>query len=93
MTTRTLTKTVTFRRPFLIGDFDEVLPAGDYRVEIDEELLGALSFSAYRRIRAVIFLRAKCGNPNLTRSLTIDPNELDAALMRDQAATGNRNVC
>jgi hypothetical protein len=85
MTTRTLTKTVTFRRPFSIGGFDELLPAGDYCVETDEELLVGLSFSSYRRVLTVIHLPAASGNPNLTRSLTIDPNELDAALIRDQA--------
>jgi hypothetical protein len=50
MTTRTSNKTVTFRRPFVLGGFDEVLPAGAYCVETDEELLEGMSFPAYRRI-------------------------------------------
>jgi len=85
MTTRTSKKTVTFRRPFVLGGFDEVLPAGAYSVESDEELLEGLSFPAYRRILTVIHLHARSGHPGLTRALTIDPNELDAALERDQA--------
>ena len=85
MTMRTLTKTVTFTRPFLIGGFDEVLPAGEYCVETDEELLAGLSFSAYRRVLTVIHLPAASANRNLTRSLTIDPDELDVALKRDRA--------
>ena len=85
MTTRTNTKTVTFRRPFVLGGFDEVLPAGAYNVETDEELLEAISFPVYRRILTVIHLHAKSGDPRHTRALTIDPNELDAALARDQA--------
>jgi len=32
MTTRTSKKTVTFSRPFVLGGFHEVLPAGDYIV-------------------------------------------------------------
>ena len=85
MTTRTSKKTVTFRRPFVLGGFDEVLPAGAYSVETDEELLEGMSFPAYRRILTVIHLNARSGHPGLTRTLTIDPNELDAALERDRA--------
>ena len=85
MTIRTIKKTVTFRKRFVLGGFDEVLPAGAYSVETDEELLEGISFPAYRRILTVIHLHAKSDNPGLTRTLTIDPNELDAALKRDQA--------
>ena len=85
MTIRTSEKTVTFRRPFVIGAFEEVLPAGDYRVETDEELLEGISFPAYRRILTLIHLHAKPAHPGRTRTMTIDPNELDAALERDRA--------
>ena len=85
MTTRTSKKTVTFRRPFVLGGFDEVVPAGAYSVETDEELLEGISFAAYRRILTVIHLHSRSGHPGLTRALTIDPNELDAALERDRA--------
>ena len=86
MTIRTSKKTVTFTRPFVLGGFDEVLPAGAYSVETDEELVEGISFPVYRRILTLIHLHAKPGRPGLTQTLTIDPNELDAALMRDQAA-------
>lgn len=85
MTTHTSKKTVTFRRPFVLGGFDKVLPAGDYSVETDEELLEGISFAAYRRILTVIHLHSRSGHPDLTRALTIDPNELDAAQERDRA--------
>ena len=88
MKIRTSKKTVTFRRPFVLGGFDEVLPAGAYSVETDEELLEGISFPAYRRILSVIRLHAKPGHPGLTQTLTIDPNELDAALKRDQVPAG-----
>jgi hypothetical protein len=67
-----------------------VLPAGIYQVEIDEELLEGLSFPAYRRKSTVIHLHAEAGHPGRTRSLEIDPKELDAALERDQRATTAR---
>jgi hypothetical protein len=85
MTIRTSEKTVTFSRPFVLGEFDEVLPAGAYSVETDEERLEGISFPAYRRILTVIHLHAKSGHPGLTRALTIDPKELEAALRRDRA--------
>jgi hypothetical protein len=85
MTIRTSEKTVTFRNPFVIGGFDEVLPAGVYSVETDEELLEGISFPAYRRILTVIHLHAEPNKPGLARTLTVDPNDLDAALQRDQA--------
>jgi len=85
MAIRTSKKTVTFTKPFVLGGFDEVLPAGAYSVETDEELLEGVSFPAYRRILTLIHLHPRPSHPGLTRTLTIDPNELDAALQRDQA--------
>jgi hypothetical protein len=80
-----MTNTVTFKRPFVLGDFDEVQPAGAYRVETDEELLEGISFPAYRRTLTLIHLHAQPGHPGRTQMLDIDPNDLEAALMRDQA--------
>jgi hypothetical protein len=69
-----------------------VLPAGTYSVETDEELLEGISFPAYRRILTLIHLHAKPGHPGLTQTLTVDPNELDAALKRDQAPAEIRDA-
>ncbi len=44
MTTRTNARIVTFARPFLLKGIDRELPAGDYRVVTDEELIEGLSF-------------------------------------------------
>ena len=85
MTIRTTKRTVTFKRPFVLSGLDETLPAGDYTVETDEELLEGLSFKAYKRTSAFIMLRPKSDHPGHTRTLTVDPNELDAALQRDRA--------
>jgi hypothetical protein len=86
MAIRTTRTTVTFVSPFLVGDFDEVLPAGIYNVETDEERLEGLSFPAYRRKLTVIQLHAESAHPGRMRSIEIDPNELDAALKRDEAS-------
>jgi hypothetical protein len=86
MTIRTITNTVTFTTPFVLGELDEVLPAGAYEVETDEELLEGLSFPAYRRVSAFIHLHPKPEQPGFSRTWTIDPKELDAALERNHAA-------
>ena len=39
MSIRTSAKTVVFSRPFSLKGVDRVLPAGDYRVLTDEELI------------------------------------------------------
>lgn len=80
MPTRTLKKTVTFKRPFSLPGVGKELPAGAYSVETDEELLEGVSFPVYRRIATLIHLHAHAG---LTQTLTIDPMELDTAMARD----------
>jgi hypothetical protein len=85
MTIRTTRKTVTFTRPFVIGGLDEAQPAGSYEVETDEELLESLSFPAFRRIQTLIRLPPRPTHPGMTRSVTIDPQELEAALRKDAA--------
>ncbi len=85
MTSRTTERTVTFRRPFSLGRFDEKLPSGDYIVETEEELLEGLSFPAYRRKLTLIYLLANPRRPGFRQALPINPDELDAALLRDQS--------
>lgn len=76
---------VTFKRPFVLGDLDELLPPGKYTVETNEELVSGVSFIAYRRVSVVIHLPAPSGDPALARAVTLHPRELDAALLRDAA--------
>ena len=90
MAMRTTRTTVTFARPFVVGDFDEVLPAGIYNVETDEERLEGISLPAYRRKLTVIQLHAESAHPGRVRSPKIDPNELDAALKRDEVLSSVR---
>lgn len=87
MMTRTSQKTVTFRHPFVLAAFDEVLPAGDYGVETEEERIEGLSYAAFRRTSTVLRLHARSGPSHLTRAMTIDPDELDKALDRDRRLT------
>ena len=84
MTIRTTRTTVTFRYPFTLKGADGPLPAGDYRVLTDEELIDGLSYLAYRRVATLIF--SLVARPDAPAMFTIDPEDLSAAQERDRAA-------
>lgn len=84
---RTTTKKVRFGRRFRLGS-GEVLPPGTYEVETDEELLEGVSFPVFRRILTLLHLQPRHG---IQRTLTVNPEELDAALQRDRAQDATPN--
>ena len=81
MTTRTRDKTWTFSKPFMLKGVDRLLPAGDYHVTTDEELIEGLSFPVYRRVATMIFIPGPAQRG--LEMITIDPADLQAA--QDQA--------
>jgi hypothetical protein len=85
MTMRTKRKTITFARPFLLNDVGRTLPAGEYEVLTDEELIEGLSFPVYRRMSTMIIVPAPPPRTTSIELLAIDPRELQAALNRDAA--------
>ena len=58
MTTRSRRETITFRHPFQIKGMERSLPAGDYEIITDEEMIEGLSFAAYRRVATMIVVPA-----------------------------------
>jgi hypothetical protein len=84
MIARTRNKTVVFTKPFLLKGIDRLLPAGEYRVVTDEELIEGLSFPVYRRISTTIFVPAQ--SHSATEMVTIDPIDLQAVHDRDAGA-------
>jgi hypothetical protein len=83
MLTRTSSKIVIFRHPFSLKGVGRILPAGDYRVVTDEELIDGLSFPVYRRVSTVIFVPAQ--QASSIEMVTIDPSDLKAAQDHDAA--------
>lgn len=79
---RSLSKTVTFNKPFRLKGIDRVLPPGDYRVVTDDELIDGLSFPVYRRIATMIFVPAQSQASSI-EMVTIDPLDLQTAQDRD----------
>jgi len=69
---------VIFDKPFSLKSVDQMVPAGNYRVDTNEELLEGLSFVAYRRVSTVMFLPAKSRRGSSVEMVTIDPLDLQA---------------
>ena len=74
---------MTFQRPFLLKDVGRLLPAGNYQVLTDEELIEGLSFLAYRRIATLILLPAKNRSGSI-EMVVVDPNDIEAAQQQDR---------
>jgi hypothetical protein len=85
MIARERSKIVAFSRPFLLKGVDRELPAGDYRVVTDEELIEGISFPVYRRVATMIFVPAQSSRTSSVEMVTIDPLDLQAAQDRDAA--------
>lgn len=91
MTTRTTSKTVSFKKQFMLESVGELLPAGTYAVETDEVPLEGISFIAYRRIQTLLHVPGRPADRARASVLTIDPEELEAALQRDRAPSELRS--
>ena len=84
MTTRTQRKTIVFVHPFLVKDIGRTLPAGDYEVLTDEELIEGLSFPVYRRVATMILLPLDVRRSSI-EMVTVEPADLAAVHERDKA--------
>ncbi len=84
MTTRTTQTVVRFSSPFLLPGFDAPQPAGDYRVDQDEELIEVLSHITWRRVGAFLHLPDIGTDGQTHQMVPVRPAELDAALERDR---------
>ena len=85
---RTRKSQVTFHAPFKLNNDVGELPAGTYDIEVDEESIEAGQQRAYRRV-ATLMLVQEGGR---TRTLIIEPKQLEAALKADAAAGTSRSV-
>jgi hypothetical protein len=85
MTVRSRGKSVVFSHPFELKGVDRILPAGEYRVVTDEELIEELSFPVYRRISTMIFVPGLGRQGSSLEMVTIDPRDLEAVQSQDSA--------
>ena len=87
MTIRTMLTTVSFRSPFMLQSLEGILPAGEYVVRLDDELIEGLSWTAYRRVATLFQTPAISAAQGRMQSFSISQTELDAALMKDRHQT------
>ena len=83
MTSRTTQTVVHFSSAFTLPGVHAPQPAGEYRVDHDEELLEGLSRLAWRRVNAFIHLPAIAAQASTRQMVPINPADLDAALKKD----------
>ena len=84
MTNRTTQTTVRFSSSFLLPGFDTAQPAGEYRVDHDEEAIDSVSHLAWRRIASFIYLPSVTRKGPTQQMMPINPADLDAALEKDR---------
>ena len=91
MNMRSTRSTVTFSYPFTLPGYPGALPAGDYEVLVEEELLQGLSFEAYRRTATYLTVRGRGGHAGRTELRAISDRDLKKALSRDATTSATNN--
>jgi hypothetical protein len=87
MNMRSTRSTVTFSNPFTLPGYPGDLPAGEYEVLVEEELLHGLSFEAYRRTATYLTVRGRGGHAGRTELRATSDSDLKKVLSRDRGAT------
>lgn len=87
MASRTIETIVRFSSPFLLPGFDNPQPAGDYRVDHDEESIEGISRLAWRRVGSFIHLPGIGVQMSTHQMVPIHAADLDAALAEDNEAS------
>ena len=82
----TRTIVMEFARPFALDALDGLVPAGRYEVETEEEQIQGISIIAYRRLSTSIRLPGTPGSLELSRVVSVDPEELAAASIAEPPA-------
>ena len=82
MNARSTRSTVKFLQPFSLREHSGVLPAGDYEIVVEEELLQDMNFLGYRKSATYLIVDCK----GRTEMREISGNDLESVLNRDQPA-------
>lgn len=91
MNMRSSTKTVTFSNPFTLSGYPSELPAGDYEIVVEEELLQGLSFEAWRHTATYLTVRGRGGQTGRTEIWATTESDLKEALGWDSTMVQNTN--
>jgi len=85
MNTRTTETTIRFSSAFLLPGYGDPQPPGEYQVDHHEELIDGIARLAWRRVGTFIHLPAIASRATTRQMVPIDPDDLDAALKKDQS--------
>jgi hypothetical protein len=85
MTTRSRRETIHFRHSFLIKGIDRLLPAGDYEVVTDEEMIEGLSFASFRRVATMMMVPGAPPRQSSTEMISVSSVDLSEAQRIDAA--------
>ncbi|MCV2880305.1 hypothetical protein OE699_15795 [Sedimentimonas flavescens] len=91
MNMRSTKSTVTFSNPFTLPGHPRDLPAGDYEVLVEEELLQGLSFEAYRRTATYLTVCGRGSHAGRIELRAISDSDLQEALRRDATTSATNN--
>ncbi|WP_372674908.1 hypothetical protein [Aquicoccus sp.] len=83
METRTTRSKLTFLHDFTLTGSDELLPAGEYDLVVEEERLQGLTFVAYRQKAAFLQVTGNPRSPGRTEMRPVSNADLKQALGRD----------
>jgi hypothetical protein len=83
MPVRTTETTVTFKRRFILPEFEGPQSAGTYRLVTDEAEISGLSLLAVRRIGTMLRLPSLATSGRPEQIISIDADDLAAALTAD----------
>ena len=86
MTARSRRETVHFNPPFWIKGIDRLLPAGDYEVITDEEMIEGLSFASFRRVATMIMVPSAAPRTSSMEMISIGSVDLADAQRKDASA-------
>ena len=84
MANRTTQIVVHFSAPFRLPDFDTLQPAGDYRVDYDQQAIEGTSWLGWRHVGAFIHLPGIGMRGPTQQMVPINSADLDAALEKDK---------
>jgi hypothetical protein len=89
MTSRSSSSVITFLHPFAVGAHAAELPAGDYRLTIEEEMIEGPSFAAFHRTATILETPAIGVASAARQFLYVTTDDLDAAQQEDDRRAGS----
>ncbi|MBT0959160.1 hypothetical protein IV417_17365 [Alphaproteobacteria bacterium KMM 3653] len=89
MSSRTTTSFVTFLYPFVVAGYTDELPAGEYQILADDDVMLSNSFAAYRRTATFLLINLHAGKSELR---AVDHRDLELALAQDQANANKHEI-